>query len=137
MKYKVRRIINIDDYYNKKTGEGIPFLTYQSRNAGDNPAGTIRDATLEEIVNFMDRDAEDCNAHEFIGVHRLLAAALLKDFQPTTSSKETWKNNQVKYFMVKLAERGGLHSMNGLCGRKDSYRELGVGPAHRDWPGKF
>ena len=123
MKYKIRRITNVDDCHDVKTGEAVPFLTYQSRNAGDKPAGSIWDSTIEEIAELMDRDAEDCNAHDFAGVHRLLAAVLLKDFQPTTSISETWKNNQVKYFMVKIAMRGGLHSMNGVCGREDSRQE--------------
>lgn len=122
MKYRVRRITNIDDCHDD-TGKAVPFLTYQSRNAGDKPEGNIWDASLEEIVELMDRDAEDCNAHDFVGVHRLLVAVLLKDFQPTTDPEYSWKRDLVKHLMVKIAFRGGLHSMNGVCGRKDSIKE--------------
>ncbi len=126
-KYKIRRITNVDECYDAKTGVAVPFLTFQTRNAGDKPAGTIGDATLEEIVYFLDRDAEDCNAHDFIGVHRLLCAVLVNRIGKA----------HAKTIIVDIAQHGGLHSMNGVCGRRDSYKELGVGPARRYWVGKF
>ena len=84
-------------------------------------------ATLEALVSLCDRAAEDCNAHDFVGTHRLLGA-VLHSLHGRKKATET---------MLFIAEREGLHGMSGLCGREDAYGELGVGELGRDWHGSF
>lgn len=83
--------------------------------------------TLEEIVRVCDQDAENCNAHDFVGAHRLLVAVL---FRSVGRAKAT-------EIFLEIAGMGGLHSMNGLCGRKDAFLALKVGVSGHDWDGVY
>ncbi len=66
-----QRIVWImDDAEPNETG----YLGYHSDFNREERSGD--DATLEELANLCDHDAEALNRHAFVGSHRLLAALL-------------------------------------------------------------
>jgi hypothetical protein len=123
------RVIDQAECYDTKTGEAIPYLTYDGAVYGDArilSAGG-RDATLEELVGLCDRDAEDRNAHDFCSVHRLLGAVLFAQHGRESATAT----------MLEIALFGGLQGMAGVCTRGDAFAELGVGKAGHDWSGTY
>lgn len=113
--------------------DGNAVHTYQFVSKGWEPkASTVKrknavEATLEELVELCDQDAEGINAHDFCGTHRLLGAVLFRRVGRGTAT----------IIMRDIAERRGLHGMGGMCGTPDSYKELGVGEGGRGWSGKY
>jgi hypothetical protein len=121
-------IEDASECHDVKTGKAVPFYTF---NPGDYGGKLLRndaeEATLEELVELCDQDAESVNAHDFCGAHRLLAAVLYRNLGRATATD----------VMRDIAYRRGLHGMNGLCGLRDSYADLKVGQSGRDWSGSF
>ncbi len=99
---------------------GAPYAEITERDAGAS-------ATAEDLANLCDRDAENCNAHDFVGVHRLLGALLYRRHGRVEATAT----------LLRIVELGGLHGMTGLCDREDAYAELGVGECGSDWFGSF
>ncbi len=100
-----RRLVFVThgDYATDLKGRPIKCLVYADKYI---PRGTpARDtATLDELAELCDHDAENCNRHDFCGVHRKLARMML----------ETGFNREgARLLMRDIAERGGLHGMNG------------------------
>ena len=79
---------------------------------------SVPNATLEELADLCDQNAEDDNHHEFVGVHRFLAALLFKRFGRQYATA----------ILTEIAEYGGLDSIG-----KDSLAEYGVLPCWNDW----
>lgn len=93
-----------------KNGNAIPFYKF----VGDTfkpSESTVRakhaaKATLHELADLCDQDAETMNAHDYAGVHRLLGTMMLRVISKTEATR----------IMRHVAEHRGLHGMNGLCG---------------------
>ena len=132
MKREIWRISDVNECHDVN-GLAIPVLIYRNPRwpvAGEVLRRDAGDATLEELVHLCDRDAENRNAHEFCGVHRLLAGWLYQRYGRTDATSA----------MRQIAEFGGVHGMAGICqhkGETDAYAELGVGKAGYDWDGSF
>jgi hypothetical protein len=127
MKHEIYRLLDADNFCDAKTGEAIPYLSYDGKVYGDAKVlsrGGL-DATLEELVQLCDHDAEDRNAHDFCGAHRLLGALLFRRYGRESAT------------MREIAMFGGLQGMGGVCTEGDAYKELGVGRAGHDWNGKY
>lgn len=120
-----------EECHDVETGKAIPFYAYISKGWEPAPSTVLRKdaikATLEELVELCDRDAENINAHDFVGCHRLLGRVLFERAGRHTAT-------QIMRF---IAERRGLHGLNGVCGIPDSYGELDVGTNGRDWSGNY
>lgn len=128
MKREIFRIIDPNECYEVATGKPIPYLTYDGKVYGKAKIVSTggEDATLEELVRLCDQDAEDRNAHDFCGIHRLLGAVLYRRYG-RDSATET---------MLDIAQFGGIHGMGGFFDG-DAYAELGVGQAGHDWDGAY
>lgn len=74
-----------------------------------------------------ERDAEQTNAHEFCGMHRLLGAVLYQQHGRQGATQT----------MLRIAKLGGLHGMGGIGSDTDAYELLGVGKAGNDWYGSY
>lgn len=126
---KIVLVSDADECVDEKTGKPIPF--YNFADAQDESETFIRSdgklATLEELAQLCDGDAESINAHDYCGAHRLLASVLYR----FTGRKKATK------IMLEIAMRRGLHGMGGMCGTADSYAELGVGKNGHHWNGSF
>jgi hypothetical protein len=128
MKRQIYRIKNADNCYSTETGEAIPYLTYEEPYVDDELVSSgAADATLEELVQLCDQDAESVNAHDFCGAHRVLGGLLYR---------ETGRANATN-LMREIALRRGLHGMNGVCVKGDAYEEFGVGKNGYDWNGTY
>lgn len=131
-KVEIWLIEDKDVCYDEKTGAAVPIYQFVSRGKWEPEASTVlrRDAakaTLEDLVELCDQDAESINAHDYCGAHRLLGAVLYRQLGRAKATK----------VMREIAERRGLHGMNGICGTRDSYADLGVGENGRDWNGNY
>ena len=80
MKHQIYRVLDVNEVQDIKTGEAAPYLTYNGKVYGDAKVVSTggSDATLEELVQLCDQDAEDRNAHDFCSAHRLLGAVLFR-----------------------------------------------------------
>lgn len=75
--------------------------------------------TLESMAVMLDLDAENCNAHDFVGVHTKLAALLFQDVG----------RKQATATFRRIVNYRGLHGMEGICGvgtPEACRKELGV-----------
>jgi hypothetical protein len=63
--------------------------------------------TLERICLMLDRNAESCNAHDYVGAHRLLCALLIIECGEQMAFK----------VMRRLASIEGIHGLTGCRGR--------------------
>lgn len=102
---------------------GARFLHYKDGWEIDMVSADTRDATLEELADLCDQCAENVNAHDFVGVHRLLAALLQRELG----------RDGAKVVMRHIAELGGLDGMNGICGQDNAFADLGVPEPWQDW----
>src|SRR5512134_207156 len=120
MKHEIYRVLEPTEFYDTTTGEPVPFLTYESPRMFPDGAllsTGVADATLEELVELCDHDAENRNAHDFCGVHRLLGAVLFRRYGRESATAT----------MAEIALLGGLQGMAGVCSEGDAYEELNVG----------
>ncbi len=129
MKHQIYRILDPEGCVEVATGKPVPYLTYDGTVYGD--AKVIsrggEDATLEELVELCDRDAEDVNAHDFCSIHRLLGAVLFRRYGRESATAS----------MRDIALMRGLHGMGGICCEGDAFKELNVGKAGHDWNGTY
>lgn len=109
-----------------KDGKAVPYITYENPGPGET-LGKGDDATLEELVELCDGDAESCNAHEFCGSHRLLGAILYRHLGRAKATE----------IMLDIARYGGQHGMGGVCRDGDAYADLQVGENGFDWSGEY
>ena len=123
MRYKIYRALNEDC---TKDGEPVPCITYYKPKPSE-LLGNGDDATLEELVEVCDQDAESCNAHDFCGSHRLLGSLLHKHLGRAKATE----------IMLDIARYGGQHGMGGICRSGDAYRDLNVGKNGFDWTGSY
>jgi hypothetical protein len=81
---------------------------------------------ISALAAYLDQTAENCNAHDFCGAHRALAALLVKVNGKTAAQKA----------FVMLAKVGGLHGMTGVAGAEPGPKKaaaiLGLDPAEAD-----
>lgn len=61
--------------------------------------------TIEQIADMLDSDAEDINAHDFVTIHRALAALLYKKLGRGKATE----------ILMLLIDFGGLHGITGVC----------------------
>ena len=129
MKREIYRIIDPAECVDIKTGESVSYLTYDGKVYGDAKIIDVgaKDATLEELVGLCDYDAENCNAHEFCGVHRLLGRILFEKCGRTHATE----------LMREIALFGGLHGMNGVNTNGNAYTDLKVGKIGHMWNGTY
>jgi hypothetical protein len=129
MKHQIYRVLDVNECHDIKTGEAIPYLTYDGKVYGDAKVVSRggKDATLEELVHLCDQDAESRNAHEFCSAHRLLGAVLFRRYGRESATAT----------MLEIALLGGLQGMTGVCSKGDAFRELKVGKAGYDWNGTY
>lgn len=129
MMHEIYRVLDANECYHAKTGVAIPYLTYDGNVYGDAQVLSTGggDATLEELVALCDHDAENRNAHDFCGTHRLLGAILFRSYGRESATKT----------MLEIALHGGLQGMSGVCQEGDAYMEYGVGKAGHDWDGTY
>jgi hypothetical protein len=129
MEHQIYRKVSSDERVDTKTGEPVPYLSYDRDVYGDGKVLSKggKDATLEELVSLCDQDAENCNAHDFCGIHRLLGAVFYRRFGRESSTST----------MLDIALLGGLQGMGGICSKEDAYKELRVGEAGYDWDGVY
>ena len=130
MKFTIHKLLN-DDCTDLR-GNKVPHFAYESnrfKHAKSDIVGDASSATLEELVKLCDQDAEDCNSHPFVGVHRILGAVLFLQYGRHEATKT----------MLFVAERKGLHTMSGdqVPDKETAYKELGVGLAGHDWNGSY
>jgi hypothetical protein len=92
------------------TADGFPdeYLTTDSDPScyDTHRKATKADLTLTAIAEMLDQDAESCNAHDFVGCHKKLAAMLVN---------VVGKKDAVKV-MVALIDYDGLHGLDGVAG---------------------
>ena len=127
-KANIYLVIDANECHDVKTGKPVPFYTYNGEDFGESKIiGSGDDVSAEQLAGLCDHDAENCNAHDFVGTHRLLGSLLCRMLGRLEATK----------IMLEIAERRGLHGMSGLCGLADSYADLAVGEAGHDWDGTF
>lgn len=80
---------------------GDSFLAYEH---DDQESYEAPDASLEQLAELCDQDAESGNYHDFVGVHEKLGELLVKHVGEKTATN----------IIRDIAELGGLHGMNGL-----------------------
>lgn len=105
----------------------MPYFTYYGEDAEEVIAKDANSATLEQLVALCDHDAENVNAHDYCGSHRLLGAVLYRNLGRNLATK----------IMLDIANRRGLHGMSGMCGLRDSFADLRVGKPGHDWNGSY
>jgi hypothetical protein len=129
MKHQIYRVLDVNEVQDIKTGEAAPYLTYNGKVYGDAKVVSTggSDATLEELVQLCDQDAEDRNAHDFCSAHRLLGAVLFRCYGRESATAT----------MLEIALLGGLQGMTGVCSKGDAFHELKVGKAGNDWNGTY
>jgi len=126
MRRQIWRIKNED--WTDASGSQVHLLTYEKpRNRTEIVSNGAQDATLEELVELCDHDAENCNAHDFCGSHRLLGALLHRHLGRDMATR----------IMLDVASYGGQHGMGGICRSGDAYGDLDVGRVGHDWNGKY
>lgn len=125
MRKEIYRVKNND--FIGKDGTPIPHITYDKPPKAELVGKGGNDATLEELVELCDHDAEDCNAHDFCGSHRLLAGLLHRHLGRGKATE----------ILLDVARYGGQHGMGGVCRSGDAYADLKVGKCGYDWDGEF
>jgi hypothetical protein len=81
------------------------------------------EVTLEAMAQLMDEAAEDCNAHDFVGVHRGLAAILFQEVGREKAGD----------IMRRLVNYEGLYGLVGICGGDVENAEQELGVPLQDW----
>ena len=84
------------------------FLEYESRSHERQRPASPDEITIDALCDVMDQDAENINAHAFAGVHRRLATLMTETLGLDP--------DMVRHVYIALAERQGLHGLDGYCG---------------------
>lgn len=124
MRQSLYRVKNND--YTDRAGDPVPHITYEKPPKAE-LVSNGDDATLEELAELCDQDAENWNAHDFCGSHRLLASLLHRHCGRGKATE----------IMLDVAKYGGQHGMAGICRSGNAYADLKVGKCGHDWDGKF
>ena len=99
--------------------DGCPwFLTDQCCYYDEYRDPMPEEVTAEALADMMDRNAEGCNAHDFVCSHRGLAQVLGQEVGREAATR----------ILRRLADYEGLYGMVGVCGAGDvanTERELG------------
>ena len=102
---KIYRILN-DGLVHSKTGKPLPRIAYfDCRDRF--PKGTVilrkdaEDATLSELTQLCDQEAENSNAHSFCGTHAALGRMLKNETGVKLATK----------IMLSIALVGGLQKL--------------------------
>lgn len=102
---------------------GSKFLAYADRDVAGMTIDTDTDFKLEELADLCDEQAEQSNAHDFVGSHRSLAALLFREVGREPATR----------IMRHIAEMGGLDGMNGVCTNQNAFAELGITEPWKNW----
>ncbi len=94
--------------YMIREDDGDEYLSMERDGVSSRPA-TPEECSLEEMAALLDQDAENVNAHDFVGCHVKLAALLFQDYGRQAATR-TFR---------RLVNYRGLHGMEGVCGRGD------------------
>lgn len=97
--------INDDGWRLSHDDEYVKRLSLETKSADD--------ATLEDLAEFCDSEAENANYHNLVGAHEIVAAALLK-----AGGRE-----KATEMMRVIAEFGGLAE---ITDESDIWKALGV-----------
>ena len=98
-------------------------LDYKDEGMGEPILDENPTPTLEELANMCDQDAESCNHHSFVGIHKLLCALL---FQHVGRERTT-------EIIHEIAEYGGLDGMNGVGGKPSAFIDFGLKADWSEW----
>jgi len=94
-----------DDYLDSKTREPIPRIDYFEKGKFGRETLLIRkdaeDATLDELTQLCDQQAENSNDHAFCGTHEALGKILKKEVGDKLSTQ----------IMLQIALKGGLQRL--------------------------
>lgn len=108
--------------WTREDGDEADHLAYRDPKWGiDGPSADA--ARAEDLADLCDQEAEGANVHDFCGVHRLLAALL----------HEHVGREKATAILRDIAERGGLHAMNGVACEGDAFANLGVPRCWEAW----
>lgn len=88
-------------------------------------AATSEQVTIEQRADMLDSRAESMNAHDVVGMHRLLSAFLTRYLGRSMATTLLWQ----------IAQYDGLDGMNGVCraDAESAYADLGVPEGWNDW----
>ena len=114
----------IDLYMVKDDGDDAEKLHANPKYYPQQRLAKPEEITLEAMAQLMDEAAENCNAHDFVCVHRGLAAILFQEVGRDEATK----------VMRRLVNYTGLYGLVGVCGKGDvktAEKELGV--SLHDW----
>ncbi len=128
MRHRIWRVK--DGNLTDRNGAWLPYITYYEPKSKEEIVGPVTetdDATLEELVELCDRGAENCNAHDFCGSHRLLGSLLHRHVGRKMATE----------IMLDIAMYGGQHGMGGVCTVGHAYGDLNVGEINHDWDGEY
>ncbi|PTY03913.1 hypothetical protein DB346_02925 [Verrucomicrobia bacterium LW23] len=104
--------------------EDDEYLSWNPLHCFSHREAKSEEVTLETMADLMDQQAENCNAHDFVCVHRGLAVIL---FRQLGREKATQVFRQ-------LIDFEGLYGMVGVCGRGDvEAHEEALGVSLQDW----
>ena len=84
---------------------------------------TDHNATIRELADLCDQDAESCNNHFAVGMHRILAVLLCKKVGSDYATK----------IMLEITELGGMDGLVGYGGKQAAYKNVGVNPPWDMW----
>lgn len=61
------------------------------------------------MAEMLDQSAENCNAHDFVGLHKRLGTLIANECSVSVAHQ----------IMRKLVDCEGLYGLNGICGKGD------------------
>lgn len=102
---------------------GTKFLAYGDAHIHGLALDPDTNFSLEELADLCDQQAEQINAHDFVGSHRLLAALLYREVGRESATR----------IMRQISEMGGLNGMNGICSNQAAFTELGITEPWKEW----
>lgn len=99
-------------------------LSFRNTYASSVRDATDADATLEAMAQLLDEQAENCNAHDFVCVHRGLAAILFQEMGREAATR----------VMRRIVNYEGLYGLVGVCGKGNlETAEAELGMSLHDW----
>lgn len=105
MKRKIYQVLDANEVCDANTGEAVPYWIYFDPKWSKPEKILVRNAsraTMGEMTDLCDRDAENGNHHSFVGVHARLGK-LLKTRSGVRNATDIMRD---------IAYAGGLHGMN-------------------------
>jgi hypothetical protein len=102
-KYPIWLVKDAELCYHNVTKNAIPFYTFDIANRNIILRKDAELASIDDLAELCDMDAEQENAHTFVGVHQKLADLLVKRLGKKAATQ----------IMLDIAYHKGLHTMNG------------------------